>query len=326
MAANEGGGTQAFIALVDAPGLPEWRQALVDYLAGHGIKIDQTHGYTPHITLAYVAADAPNPLDAVPDLQFVFDKATLSFGDVRRDYLLSEDVKGRRAMAAKAAGQVDPTLLPTRTRHAEKWQEVLARYFGRQYAALIGRVRDNAGIETVWSDGERWDNELSADMLRLNLATAAIFAKHVADQVNAEIDPDQMMAYLSENAERSAAAINATTRDQVAAALLAEVPKDAVKNLFEIAKTSRAQEIAGSHVNAIANFGSHDGARQSGLTTKTWQHNGSKDPRSEHIAMDGETVGIEERFSNGARWPGDPILGAEQNAHCRCSVVFGRGR
>jgi hypothetical protein len=36
--------------------------------------------------------------------------------------------------------------------------------------------------------------------------------------------------------------------------------------------------------------------------------------------MDGETAGIGEPFSNGAQWPGDPVLGAEGVANCNCGV------
>jgi HK97 family phage portal protein len=227
-----------------------------------------------------------------------------------------------KALGAKAA-VIDPTLPTTRTRHVEKWLEVLKRYFGRQYAALIGRIVEGAGIETVWNDGDRWDTELGEDVFRLNTATAVIWARHVAEQLGAELDEDRMLSYLQENAQRSAEAINGTTRAAIAAALLAEVPKDAVKSLFDVARDSRAQEIAESKVTSMSNFGAHEGAHQGGLKTKTWQVN-SANPRPEHAAMAGETVELGETFSNGMRWPGDPAGGAENNSNCHCSVVFGR--
>jgi HK97 family phage portal protein len=222
------------------------------------------------------------------------------------------------------AAELDPTLMEARERHIAKWAEVLSKFFGRQYAAIIGRVREGAGIETVWIDGERWDGELAADVLRLNTATALVWARYVAEQLGAELDEGRMAEYLTVNAERTAGGINKTTMEQVTAALMAEVPKEAVKGLFDIARTSRAQEIAVSKVTSMSNFGSREGAKQGGLRTKTWKVN-SANPRDEHAAMAGETVGIDELFSNGMRWPGDPAGGAENNANCLCSVVFGRG-
>jgi hypothetical protein len=59
--------------------------------------------------------------------------------------------------------------------------------------------------------------------------------------------------------------------------------------------------------------------QNSSEATKTWVVN-SKDPRSEHSRMAGETVPVREKFSNGADWPGDPVLGASGVSNCRCSV------
>ena len=104
----------------------------------------------------------------------------------------------------------------------------------------------------MWIDGERWDRELAADVLRLNTATALVWARYVAEQLNAELDEDRMAEYLTVNAERTASGINRTTMEQVTAALVAEVPKDAVKHVFDIAKTSRAQQIATARVTSMA--------------------------------------------------------------------------
>ena len=102
-----------------------------------------------------------------------------------------------------------------------------------------------------------------------------------------------------------------------------EDPVDAVKLLFGAAIGVRAVSIATSHVTTASVFGSQEAARQGGLRTKTWQVN-SGNPRPEHAAMDGLTIEIGELFPTGQRWPGDPAGGPENNANCRCSVVFGR--
>jgi len=93
--------------------------------------------------------------------------------------------------------------------------------------------------------------------------------------------------------------------------------------VFEIAATTRAEEIAITGVTRAANFGSREGAKQGGLRSKTWVVN-SGNPRDSHAALDGETVGIDDLFSNGLRYPGDPEGGADDNAGCQCSLAFGR--
>ncbi len=242
-----------------------------------------------------------------------------------RDSAPDETGKARTKAVArrKADGTVDPTLFDLRLRHMAKWAEVLKRYFGRQYTALIGRVREDSAIETVLIDEDRWNEELTDDLLALNTATAKVWAKYVADLLEAELDEERMAAYLRAVSENSARRVNAATRDYIVDALLDEVPKDAVKQIFEHAKEVRSQSIATGGVTNAANFGSREGAKQGGLRTKTW-HVNSANPRDEHAALNGETVGIDELFSNGMRWPGDPAGGAENNANCECSITFGR--
>jgi len=38
--------------------------------------------------------------------------------------------------------------------------------------------------------------------------------------------------------------------------------------------------------------------------------------------MDGETVALEEKFSNGADWPGDAILGPDETSGCMCELII----
>ena len=76
-----------------------------------------------------------------------------------------------------------------------------------------------------------------------------------------------------------------------------------------------------SGVTSAANFGSNEAANAGGLRQKTWRVT-SSNPRDAHAAMNGETVGIRDLFSNGMRWPGDPAGGADNNAGCQCSVEF----
>jgi len=226
------------------------------------------------------------------------------------------------APRVKAAGEVDPTRPRVRVRHEEKWREVLTRTFGRQRDAILGKVGPTALIEALW-DAARWDRELQADLHGLNTATALDWARFVAETLGAEVDEDRMAPWLLEHSRVQAEYINEVTRAQIGDALTEEEPRSAVWGLFELALGVRAWEIARSAVTSAASFGSQEAAKQGGLRTKTWQVN-SGNPRDAHAAMDGQTVGIRERFSNGMRWPGDPAGGADNNANCMCSVTFGR--
>lgn len=83
---DEGNGTNAVYASFDSPTLPQLRQSIVEALLSRRIPVVQNHGFTPHITLAYVPieTDIPTTPRDMPDLTFpVF---TLAWGDTRIEY------------------------------------------------------------------------------------------------------------------------------------------------------------------------------------------------------------------------------------------------
>lgn len=60
-AVNPEGNTSAFYASFESPELPEFRQALINRLADFGVKVKRDHGFTHHMTLAYIPGDARTP-------------------------------------------------------------------------------------------------------------------------------------------------------------------------------------------------------------------------------------------------------------------------
>jgi HK97 family phage portal protein len=239
----------------------------------------------------------------------------------------SEPPKALSFVRTKSRGEFDPTLPDAREQHRRKWQQVLAAYFERQEKAIASRVPKGGAptIEQVWTDAERWDRELAQDLYKLNVATATYWARWMAEQLEIEIIDEQMYDWLSVHARRTAANINATTREQVTGALNQADFGGSVRDVFANARVARVPEIALTEVTTSASFGATEAAKKSPYTTKTWQVN-SGSPRATHAAMDGETVAINERFSNGLMWPGDPTGGSvDERAGCQCSVGFGRG-
>jgi hypothetical protein len=219
-----------------------------------------------------------------------------------------------------------------RERHQQKWFEVLCRHYERQEAVITSRVPAAVGktdIGGVWWDDERWNNELAVDLLRLNNLTAMAWAEYMIEQTGADIEDMQafqarMLPWLQEHSTIQATYINSQTRDAVTGALREVDPLQAVKDLFAAAITVWAVRQAIGAVTTASNFGSHEAASAGNLRRKRWRVN-SRNPRDSHQAMDGETVGIRDLFSNGLRWPGDPRGSAEDNANCQCTVDFLRG-
>ena len=239
----------------------------------------------------------------------------------------TEEPKALAHVHTKARGELDPTLPEMREQHRKKWREVLERYFARQEKAIVSRV-PKAGaptIDQVWTDSERWDRELAKDLYPLAVLTATEWARYMAGQLEIELVEEQMFDWLSRHARAEAQSINLVTKTAVEAALGVAEFGVALKGVFEIARLSRTSEIATGEVTTASNFGAMEAAKKSPYTNKTWQTN-SGNPRASHAALDGETVAINEVFSNGLKWPGDPTAGtADDRANCQCTVGFGRG-
>lgn len=71
------------IALVDVPVLSELRARLCSTLEINGFAVAKNHGYTPHITLAYIDPTAEMPVKSVPAYSLKFDTVWLCIGDER---------------------------------------------------------------------------------------------------------------------------------------------------------------------------------------------------------------------------------------------------
>lgn len=111
------------------------------------------------------------------------------------------------------------------------------------------------------------------------------------------------------------------SREQMAGEILQE---------YEISTKSRARLIADQETAMSLETGHYDMMKTSGAATKTWHHRPQKNPRDgsdggpNHVAMDGETVPIDGRFSNGLRYPCDPEGSAAETIKCRCYVTYNR--
>ena len=105
---------------------------------------------------------------------------------------------------------------------------------------------------------------------------------------------------------------------------------DEILQEYEIQTRSRARLIADQETVMTLETGHYDMMQKSGATTKTWHHRPQKNPRDgadggpNQVKMDGETVPIDARFSNGLRYPCDPEGPARETIKCRCYVTYNR--
>lgn len=199
----------------------------------------------------------------------------------------------------------------------EQAGRVLAAFFDRQGKAVLSRI----GSGGDWWDVERWDRELAEDLLKVLHALVSLHGEAEAKRAGFgdDFDADATIAYLTEVAKGRAGRINETTRSQVADALDADDSDPAA--VLE-ARASRASAMGATLATFAAGWAVGEAARQirgsQGVEpSKTWET--GPNPRDSHARMDGETVPIDEPFSNGVAWPGDGS-DADEVAGCNCTV------
>ena len=126
--------------------------------------------------------------------------------------------------------------------------------------------------------------------------------------------------------------INETTRDNIRT----EIQKglDENKSVDEIAENirdkrleqtipNRAFTIARTETLTASRYGNRMAAVSSNVVKKhQWVSSRDARVRDSHKAVDGESVPLNKRYSNGLMYPGDPSGSASQIINCRCTEIF----
>ncbi len=133
--------------------------------------------------------------------------------------------------------------------------------------------------------------------------------------------------WIQEESTKDIVTILATNLDDVKRVILAGVDEDLssvqigrnLRQFYTDRSPFKAMRVARTEVTKASSFGNIEAARQSQVVQKkTWLTSRDDRVRDEHEAMDGETVGLNDVFSNGLEYPSEPM--------CRCVLTFQTGR
>lgn len=201
----------------------------------------------------------------------------------------------------------------------------------RRFDGLLARADGKAGMPDLlswWDEGRKGRlSELAVLISDHGYRIAQGAAWGVLEDFNPDAsgwDPEVMLPWLL-----AAAETHAGQHDDSGRAAVADVDDEGdgwkanlahAGQLWTAAAATRALTASAE----ARGFGSHDAAGASGLKKKTWR-TGGKNPRPSHQAQDGETVSLDDVFSNGLRWPGDGEGKAKETANCNCSLDYARG-
>lgn len=225
---------------------------------------------------------------------------------------------------------VDPT-----NYDKKELDEVLKKFFTRQEKSVLAKlgVKD---ATTPWWDKDRWNKELTDDLYPVIFKMATKHGKHVAKKLDSEYKEDITEAYLKKYTEAQAEFINDATLDKLKYVednseylLSDENESEEPKTPHEVYEKRRSFEsplIANLLAYGAYKFATHESINQAKYqgkmertkVYKTWITGAN--PRPEHARMNGEKVGIDDKFSNGADWVHDDVLGPNGTCNCNCSI------
>lgn len=120
--------------------------------------------------------------------------------------------------------------------------------------------------------------------------------------------------------------INNTTKEKLRKTLsegIAEgegIPKlrDRVSKVMTEAKINRAEKISRTETHNTVGYGTHETYKAARVQQREWKTTIDGRERDSHGAINGETTGINQPFSNGLMYPGDASGPPEEIVNCRC--------
>lgn len=198
--------------------------------------------------------------------------------------------------------------------HQERIRKTLTAFFGRQkVTVLAARGFDKA----------LWDKELTADLHAAAVAVSSVVGKSTMRELGFDpsvYDVARTVDFLGSVSARLAGNINKTTEARYEATV---AEGGDMREVFDDAAGARSTGIAVGVASLVAGFAVVESGRRVAETegvepTKRWVT--GSNPRPSHSAMNGETVGIDDVFSNGMDWPGSG--GDADDIGCNCSVVI----
>ena len=203
-------------------------------------------------------------------------------------------------------------------------EKVLRKFFKRQASSILPKL---GAKSASWWDAERWDKELAKDLEPILADIAAAHGKEMAEALESEYIPDWAANYLKKITMSQARKINKATLEKLTAILEDDEDEDQAESLRHEMTEREGNEsilLGAMLARTFAGIGTSEATRQAKeqgsrkRVLKQWVT--GPNARLSHILMDGETVDIDDTFSNGAYWPGDDTLDPSESCGCNCET------
>lgn len=208
----------------------------------------------------------------------------------------------------------------------EAMQEVISKFIKRQSKSVLPKL----GAKAVeWWDADRWDEELTEDLIPIMREIATNHGYLMSEALGTKFYVDEIVDYIKKAAEARSKIINEETlkklQEAIEQALDAEEDaRTAAEHEFSKREDADSLLLGSMLAKTLSGFGTKDAVRQAknqGFSRKVYKEwvTGPK-ARDSHSAMNGQRVLIDDKFSNGAEWPGDDNLSPDESCGCNCST------
>lgn len=245
-------------------------------------------------------------------------------------------------MASVTINAVPPSVIQDLTAQAQRLlDDERHRLFALLNAAGDGSVTDGPAHNAlgffvheldVGAYRDAWRDQLSDPLRDVAIAGRAALGAEYGARYRRTV---AVARATDAQADRLAGLVTSTTADRIAGAYreLRQAGEVTGRSLLErlysqelsdTATAWRAGLIGQTEGTAAYRGGAQSAAIDLGvMRSKTWLHDGDPaEPRDWHVAMDGETVDVDEAFSNGCQFPGDPDADPSETINCTCSVSY----
>jgi 2'-5' RNA ligase len=87
-----GGEEDVLVALIDSPDIEQLRMDLLKALEKQGVAVPREHGFTAHMTLAYMDPQALTPISRLEPDELSFSAVTLKHGKTKKEYVFEDAI------------------------------------------------------------------------------------------------------------------------------------------------------------------------------------------------------------------------------------------
>jgi HK97 family phage portal protein len=229
------------------------------------------------------------------------------------------------------------------SRRVAYW-DVLAKLFEPLYIktgkAVIKAINTTLSIQKVESAINKMTDEWTEVITAAQLTIIEDFGKQTELRLKSikpaecKFDPfsDYVMEWVKLHAAESVVSVLGTLKDDMGK-MIAKCIEDGlsvrqtasvIREYYDDRSYQMAIRIARTETASAAGYAQHQTALDLGFTKKQWISARDARTRDSHSQLDGETRGINERYSNGLMYPGDPSGAAGEVINCRCIETWGR--